>query len=60
MNRLATVISIDGSGLTLRFDGETEARTKKYKRLASYTPSVGDRVFVVFISGTYIVMGKVI
>lgn len=56
---LATVVGINGR-TTLRFDGEDVPRAKTYRRLASYTPSMGDRVYVVPISGTYLIIGKVV
>ncbi len=57
---MATVTGKSSGHIFLRFDGETTARTKLYKRLSSYAPEIGDRVYVVPISGTYIVVGKVI
>ena len=43
---LATVGSYTAAGAALVFDGQTTATTKRYKRLTSYTPAVGDRVLV--------------
>ena len=57
--RLATVTSTSG-GVKVRFDGETAPSTKLYKRLASYSPTVNDRVLLVNVGGTYIVLGKII
>lgn len=57
---LAVVETVEAGGVTLRFEGEAAARTKVYKRLASYTPTAGDRVYIVPVSGTYIVIGEVI
>lgn len=58
--RLATVTSITG-GVAVQFDGETTASAKKYKRLASYSsPAVNDRVLLIQISGTYVILGKII
>lgn len=60
MYRLATVTSTSG-GVSVQFDGETSASTKKYKRLASYSsPAVSDRVLLVKAGGTYVILGKVI
>lgn len=57
---LATVGSYTaGAGATLIFDGQTTATTKRYKRLASYTPAAGDRVLVAKISGSYVILGKI-
>ena len=57
---LATVVSVGTTGLELRLDGEEIARIKEYKCLASYIPSADDRVLVVPISGTYLVIGRVV
>ena len=58
---LATVTGVSSGGLTIRFDGDTAAGQKKYKRLASYSsPASGDRVMVAYIGGSYLVLGKVI
>lgn len=57
---LATVVSVGTTGLELRLDGESNARVKEYKCLGSYVPTVNDRVMVVAISGTYVVMGNVV
>ena len=56
---LATVGSYTTAGATLIFDGQTTATTKRYKRLASYTPAAGDRVLVAKISGSYVILGKI-
>lgn len=44
----------------ITFDGETTASEKQYAYLASYTPTVGDRVLLAIISGTYVVLGKIV
>ena len=49
-----------GTGVTLTIDGESSPTTKKYMFLASYTPTVGDRVIVEEISGSYVVIGAVV
>jgi len=60
MLKLGTVTSITG-GVAVQFDGETSASTKLYKRLSSYSsPAVNDRVLLLRISGTYIIMGKIV
>lgn len=51
--------SLDGSGVQLVLDGEVATTQKYYKYLESYHPTVGDRVLVEEISGTYVVLGKV-
>ena len=57
--RLATVTSTAG-GVKVQFDGETTPSTKLYKRLASYSPTVNDRVLLVNVGGTYIIVGKIV
>ena len=58
--RLASVVSLFSTGHPkIKFDGEESASEKKYSYLASYTPQSGDRVFLVRVSGTYIILGKV-
>jgi hypothetical protein len=58
---LGTVQAVDNtSGLSILLDSETEATTKDYKYLASYVPAVGDRVLIEQISGTYVIIGKII
>lgn len=42
------------------FDGETVASEKQYPYIGSYTPAAGDRVLLERVSGSYIVIGKVI
>lgn len=58
---LATVASVTNNGLTMILDGESEATQKKYKYMTSAypDPSVGDRVVVMRLSGTYVVLGKI-
>ena len=58
--KLGTVTSISG-GISVQFDGETSPSSKKYKRLASYSsPAVNDRVLMVKIGGSYIILGKIV
>lgn len=52
---LATVASVNAAGITLIFDGDATATTKRYKYNTAVTFSPGQRVKVVKISGTYIV-----
>jgi hypothetical protein len=42
------------------FDGEATASEKQYPYLSSYTPTANDRVLLLKVSGSYIVLGKVI
>ena len=58
--KLATVTSTSG-GVSVQFDGETTPSTKKYKRLASYSsPAVNDRVLLIKVGGTYVIIGKIV
>lgn len=58
--KLATVTSTSG-GVSVQFDGETTPSAKKYKRLASYSsPAVNDRVLLVKVGGTYVIIGKIV
>lgn len=49
-----------GSGVTLLIDGEDAPTTKAYSFLGSYIPTVGDRVLIAKVSGTYVVLGAVV
>ncbi len=49
-----------GAGVNLTIDGESSPTTKKYMFLGSYSPAVGDRVIAEEISGSYVVLGKVV
>jgi hypothetical protein len=42
------------------FDGESVASGKSYPRLGSYTPLANDRVLMLCISGSYVILGKII
>lgn len=57
--QLATVAGVYEDGLSLIPDAQAEATQKHYKYLSSAYPSpaVGDRVVVMKMSGTYVVMG---
>lgn len=57
---IATVGSVSSNGITLKFAGQSEANQKQYKRLITgQTLYAGDRVLVVNLSGTYVVLGKI-
>lgn len=58
---LATIGAWSSSaGATLIFDGQETFTTKRYKRLVNgATPAAGDRVLVLKMSGTYIILGKI-
>lgn len=57
--QLATVAGIYSDGLSLIPDDQSEAMQKHYKYLSSTypAPAVGDRVVIMKMSGTYIVVG---
>ena len=58
-NLLATVVSTSGTGTILTTaDGAT--RSKPVKRLATYTPTTGDRVLLMPVGDTYVILGKVV
>lgn len=58
---LGTISAVDSTnGLQLIIDGEDEPTTKKYTYMASYVPTANDRVLIEEISGSYVIMGKVI
>lgn len=55
--QLATVSEVHGDGVVLQFDGEDAPRTgKRYKVNTACTFSAGQRVYVVKISGSYLVV----
>ena len=58
---LATVVSYNyNTGVKIRLDGQEEAMTKSYKRLNTTSYSAGQRVLVIKLSGTYIVLGRIV
>ena len=58
---LGTISAVDNdNGLQLIIDGEDTPTTKKYTYMASYVPAANDRVLIEEISGSYVIMGKVI
>lgn len=57
--KLGTISAVTNTqGITILVDGEDAATTKKYSYLASYTPTVGDRVIFDEIGGSYVIIGK--
>ncbi len=55
--QMATVSEVHADGLVLQFDGENAPRAgKKYKVNTSCTYAAGMRVYVVKLSGTYLVV----
>nr|DAY51561.1 MAG TPA: hypothetical protein [Caudoviricetes sp.] len=57
--RLASITAIDSGGVSVQFEGENTASDKAYTVVQSYYPTLGDRVVMLNISGTYIVLGSV-
>lgn len=53
--RFGTITDATGKP-RLRLDGEATASVKRYPRLASYTPVIGDRVMI--LNG--VVIGKIV
>ena len=58
--RLGEVDSVSGGLPAILFDGEETASGKLYAKLDGYSPTTGDRVLLAKVSGTYIVLGKVV
>lgn len=56
--KMAIVTGITEAGVTL--DRPLGSGDMAYTRLSSYTPAIGDRVYLAPVSGTYIVLGKVV
>jgi hypothetical protein len=42
------------------FDGDTVASSKAYPYLSSYTPTANDRVLLVNVGGSHVIIGKII
>ena len=57
--KIGTIASTNGKP-TVTFAGEDQPSQKGYSYLASYTPAVGDRVLLVKIGGTYVILDKLI
>ena len=57
--RLGTITAIKPQGTTVKFEGEDTASDKAYTVVQTYTPTVSDRVVLLNISGTYVVLGSV-
>ena len=52
---LATVSQVTNSGIKIQLDGDTQPMEKPYKRI--YTVKTGNRVLVLKMNGTFIVLG---
>ena len=58
---VATVGSYNSStGTTLIFPGQTTASQKRYKRLYNVSLSAGQKVLVAKLSGTYVILGRIV
>lgn len=57
--RLASITAIDSGGVSVQFEGEDTASDKTYTVVQSYHPTLNDRVVMLNVSGTYIVLGSV-
>lgn len=58
---LGVISAIDSTkGVTVKVDGESATSTKKYSYLGSYVPTVGDKILIEEISGSYVILGKLV
>ena len=57
---VATVADVSAAGVTLILPGQTSATQKRYKRLASASVAAGDAALCVRVSGTIVVLDKII
>lgn len=53
--RLAEVVGVYSDGLALHFEGDKDPKGRRFKRNTSINFSVGQRVVVCWVSGSYIV-----
>lgn len=60
--RLGEVSSVDpNTGRpSIIFDGETDPSIKRYPYLESFSPTEGDRVLLLAVGNTYVVIGKIV
>ena len=57
---LGTVSEVSENGVKVLFDGHSSATQKNYKQLTTGIElSVGDRIVIMKISGSYVVLGKI-
>ena len=57
---LATVNGVNASGVQITIDGASEPMNKRYKQMATgQALTADDRVLVMKLSGTYVVLGKI-
>jgi len=58
--KLATVVELFENGTAkIQFDGEDVPSEKQYAYLSSYAPEAGDRILLIALGGTYVILGKV-
>lgn len=57
---IATVAAVSGAGVSLRLPENTAATQTYYQRLASANVAVGDLVLCLRVSGTIVVIGKIV
>lgn len=57
--KLGTVHSFGDKGVKIIFDGEGAASEKEYESLGSSSPAIGDRVLLLSVSGTWIILGNI-
>lgn len=57
---IATVADYSSNGSTLYLPGSSEPTTKRYKRISGLTIATNDRVLVAKISGTYVIIGRIV
>ena len=56
-----TDYNLNSGGTRVKIDGEDIRTSKYYRRLNSYSsPTAGDRVLILVIAGTYLILGKVV
>ncbi|WP_144498259.1 hypothetical protein [Bacillus paralicheniformis] len=57
---LGTIDPNYSSGLPrVLFDGESKVSTKRYSYIGTYKPAARDRVLMINVSGTHIIIGKI-
>lgn len=58
--KLGTVTALFPNGnAKIKFDGESTVSQKKYSYISTYIATVNDRVLLVRVSGTWIIIGKI-
>lgn len=58
--RIGTVGTVEGSNWTVKWDNESAPMNTTYSRVASYTPTAGDRVVGIQRASTYVILGKLV